>query len=84
MPADHININHPERRGADSDRFRSILEHDKLKLELTQLRQWYDMLERDLTAIFTRVERGDPVELHYPDGSVYVVTGKPREARLKS
>lgn len=46
--ADHINIQHPERRGVDSDTYRWIMENDKLKLELKQLRQWYDTLERDL------------------------------------
>lgn len=84
MPADHINIQHPERRGVDSDTYRWIMENDKLKLELKQLRQWYDTLERDLSSIFTRIERGQTVELHYPDGRCFVVTGADRAAPLQN
>lgn len=78
MPADHINIQHPERRGADSDTYRSRLEIEQLRAELKQLRMWYDTLERDLTAIFTRIERGDEAELHYPDGRIFVIAGRER------
>lgn len=78
MPADHININHPDRRGVESDAYRWILENEKLKLELKQLRQWHEVVERDLSAIFNRIERGDKVELHYPDGRCFVVTGVDR------
>lgn len=80
MPADHININHPDSpgRAVDGNVYRGILERDKIALELKQLQQWHDCLVRDMTSIFTRIERGEPVELHYPDGSVYIVTGKLR------
>lgn len=76
MPADHINIQHPNRHGPDSESYRSNLAIDTLKIELKQLRIWYDCMARDLEAIFNRIERGDPAELHYPDGRVFVVTGK--------
>lgn len=78
MPVDHINIQHPDRRGVESETYRSRLEIDKTQLELKQLRLWYDALSNDLEAIFNRIERGDPAELHYPDGRVFVVTGKER------
>lgn len=78
MPADHLNIQHPDRRGADSDTYRFILQIEQQKVELKQLRQWYEALERDLEAIFNRIERGDPAELHYPDGRVFVITGTER------
>jgi hypothetical protein len=69
MP-DFINIAHPERLGPDSQEYRNNLEIKRLKAELEQLRVWYDMIEARLMSIFTRIERGDPVELHYPDGAV--------------
>lgn len=75
MPPDHINIQHPDRRGVESDTYRWILDNDRLKLELKQLRQWYDTIERDLESIFNRIEQGMPAELHYPDGRVFVITG---------
>lgn len=77
--ADHINIQDPERRGVDSQMYRDRLEVDKLKVELNQLRLWYDTLVNDLSAIFNRIERGDPAELHYRDGRVFVITGKEKE-----
>lgn len=79
MPADHININHPDRLDVYSDVYRSVLERKRLELEVAQLGEWLKMATRDLEAIFTRIERGEPVELHYRDGSVYVLTGKIRE-----
>lgn len=78
MP-DHINIQHPDRRGVASDYYRSMLEIKKLKAELEQLGQWYLSVSGDLEAIFTRIERGETAELHYPDGRVFVVEGKERE-----
>jgi hypothetical protein len=77
--ADHINIQHPDYRGVESQTYRSMLENEKLKLELKQLRQWYDTIERDLDSIFTRTERGEKTELHYPDGRVYIISGVERE-----
>jgi hypothetical protein len=76
MPADHINIQHPEKRGVESDYYRQRLLLTKTKAELEQLTQWYLQLQSDLEAIFNRIERGDRAELHYPDGRVFVITGK--------
>lgn len=77
--SDHINIQDPERRGVESQVYRDMLEIQTLKVELRQLRQWYDALANDLSAIFNRIERGDPAELHYRDGRIFVITGKERE-----
>lgn len=74
--ADHINIQHPEPRGVHSDFYRQILTEKKLRAELDQLTTWYQALEADLKSIFTRIERGEPCELHYPDGRVMLITGK--------
>ncbi|WP_029581997.1 hypothetical protein [Bradyrhizobium sp. URHD0069] len=76
--ADHINIQHPEKRGVESQYYRDRLEIEKLRLELKQLRMWHDQLERDLDSIFTRTAAGKETELHYPDGTVYVITGVER------
>lgn len=76
--ADHVNIQHPDRRGVESSMYRSMLENGKLQLELKQLRQWYDQLERDLDSIFTRTAADLETELHYPDGTVYIISGKAR------
>lgn len=78
MP-DHINIQHPDYRGVESDIYRARLEIEKLRVELKQLRMYHDAVCGDLEAIFTRVSRGDAAELHCPDGRVFVVTGKERE-----
>ena len=74
MP-DHINIQDPDCRGVDSEIYRSRLTIEQQKVELAQLRLWYDALAKDLASIFTRIERGDPAELHYKDGRVFVITG---------
>jgi len=76
---DHINIQDPERRGVESQMYRDLLEIGQLRVELKQLRQWYDALANDLTSIFTRIERGDQTELHYRDGRVFVITGKEKQ-----
>jgi hypothetical protein len=72
--AEHLNIQHPDHRGVESGDYRSKLEMDKLRLELKQLRSWYDALESELDSIFTRTA-GKETELHYPDGTIYVITG---------
>lgn len=71
--ADHINIQHPDYCGVESRSYRDRLEIEKLKLELKQLRQWYDSVSNNLESIFTRIERGETAELHYPDGRVIVI-----------
>lgn len=78
MPADHVNIQPPQSFEIEGDRYRTRLEIDKLILELKQMRLFYDALRGNLEAIFTRIGRGDPAELHYDDGSVFVITGVKR------
>ena len=79
MPADHINIQHPDRFDTFGGSYTSALKIKKLEVELEHLREWYDSLSNNLTAIFTRIERGDPAELHYPDGRVFVITGQEKD-----
>lgn len=76
--ADHINIQHPDYRGVESQTYRDRLEIEKLKVELQQLRRWHDAVSGDLEAIFNRIEKGDTAELHYPDGRVFEVSGTER------
>jgi phospholipase C len=76
MAANHINIQHPEPRGINSDLYRQTLAEKKLRVELEQLTAWYRAITDDLTAIFNRIEAGEPCELHYPDGRVFQITGK--------
>lgn len=76
MPADHINITHPDRFDLFGSQYESSLKIKKLELELQHLRSWHESLSNNLTAIFTRIERGETAELHYPDGRVFVVTGQ--------
>lgn len=75
---DHINIQHPDHRGVESQTYRDRLEIDKLRVELKQLRQWYDAVCKDLESIFNRTEKGDISELHYPDGRVFQISGHER------
>lgn len=79
MPADHINIQHPDHRGVHSTMYRDMLEITKLKAELEQLTRWHRAVCDDLESIFNRVEDGQPAELHYPDGRVFVVTGTEKD-----
>lgn len=74
--ADHINITHPATRDVDSDYYRQRLLIAKLKAELELLTQFYLAIQSDLDAVFRRIERGDTAELRYPDGRVFVITGK--------
>ena len=76
---DHINIQHPDSRGIHSFEYTQILEVSKLKVELEQLKQWHRAVCADLESIFNRVEDGQPAELHYRDGRVFVVTGNERK-----
>lgn len=80
MPADHINIQHPDKRGVETNYYRDRLEIEKLKVELSQLRMWYDAVAKDLESVFNRIEGGKSAELHYPDGRVFIVTGTPRSS----
>lgn len=78
MPSDHINIQHPDYRGVESQSYRDRLEIEKLKLELKQLRMYHDAVCKDLESIFNRIENGNIAELHYPDGRVFQVSGHER------
>lgn len=79
MPVDHINIQHPDRFSLESDRFRDSVENEKLRVELKQTRIYHDLLSNNLSAIFNRIECGETAELHYPDGRVFVISGKERK-----
>ncbi|MGR9441639.1 hypothetical protein [Rhizobium leguminosarum] len=75
MP-DHINIHHPDNRAKYR---RERLAIEELRAKVTTLENFLLDAEGDLEAIFTRIERGDEVELHMPSGEVFIVTGKPRK-----
>jgi hypothetical protein len=69
--ADHINIQHPDYRGVESQSYR--LEIEKLRAELKQIRMYHDAVCSDLESIFIRIERGETAELHYPDGKIITI-----------
>ncbi|MBY2911405.1 hypothetical protein [Rhizobium leguminosarum] len=74
MP-DHININHPDSRA----KYRhEMLEIVQLRARVSTLESFLLNAEGDIEAIFTRIERGDEVELHMQSGAVFVITGKKR------
>lgn len=83
MPADHINISHPDRFDLFSSQYASSLKIKQLEMELQHLRGWHESLSNNLTAIFTRIERGQTAELHYPDGHVIVIAGEPKVQHTK-
>ena len=75
--ADHINISAPRSRSELQERIGA----EQAKAEMTILRSAYDDMASNLDSIFTRIARGEQVELHYPDGKVILVTkAKPRKA----
>ncbi|AID18367.1 hypothetical protein PPF1_54 [Rhizobium phage vB_RleM_PPF1] len=75
MP-DHINIHHPDSRA----KYRhEMLEIVQLRARVSTLESFLLNAEGDLEAIFTRIERGDEVELHMQSGAVFVITGKVRK-----
>jgi hypothetical protein len=65
--ADHINISQIDR--FDS-RWDDRLAYEKLKVELDIMTKRFEQAQSNLDAIFSRVARGDEVELHYRDGAV--------------
>lgn len=79
MPADHINISHPQRYELHGDLYQDRLQNRRLQVELEMLKQFYELVSRNLESIFNRIESGQSAELHYPDGRVFIVTGKERE-----
>lgn len=80
MP-DHINISHPSEYGIQSDFYLNKLKLAQLRIEIEQLCSVYRSVSDNLDSIFTRIGRGESVELHYPDGTVRTVAevadGKP-------
>ncbi len=74
MP-DHINIHHPDSRAKYR---RERLAIEELRAKVSTLESFLFDAEADLEAIFTRIERGDEVELNMPSGAVFVITGKQR------
>lgn len=73
--ADHINIHHP---GPREERMRRAIEIAELKARIATMEGYMLDMEGDLGAIFTRIQRGDNVELHYPDGTVINMFGEVR------
>lgn len=74
MP-DHINIHHPQSREA---RMRHAIEVAEIKARISVRAGYIADMEIDLTAIFTRIERGDPLSFYYPDRLVIHVVGQDR------
>lgn len=68
--ADHINISAPRRRHELQERITA----QQMKAEMEILRNAYDDMASDLDSIFTRIARGEQVELHYPDGTIVPIT----------
>lgn len=74
MP-DHVNIHHPDSRAKYR---RERLAIEELRAKVSTLESFLLDAEGDLEAIFTRIERGDQVELNMPSGEVFIITGKRR------
>lgn len=75
--ADHINISAPRHRYEMQD----AIARAHMEAEMKLLQMHHDKMADDLDSIFTRIARGEQVELHYPDGKVILVTkAKPRKA----
>lgn len=70
------NIPHPDTQGFDSSRFKNRLEIDRLKAEVSTMKDFHRAVERNLAAIFDDVEAGKEVALSYPDGRVAIITLK--------
>lgn len=70
--SDHINIHHPD----DGERReREAIKVAEMQARITILDRSLLQVRGDLEAIFTRIERGEPCELHMKNGDVYVITG---------
>lgn len=68
--ADQVNI--PDPYTADRD-WQRLMESELAKTRESVLTRRIMEQDAQLSAIFTRIERGDDVELHYRDGTVIVV-----------
>lgn len=69
MP-DHVNINYPDGR---EKWLREQIRRDKVEAELKATNSAFLEANGDLESIFFRIERGFPVELHYPNGRVAII-----------
>jgi hypothetical protein len=65
--ADYINISEIDRFDT---RWDERVAFDKIKVELDIMTKRFEQAESHLSAIFTRIGRGDEVQLHYRDGEV--------------
>lgn len=74
--ADHINISERSQRGSD---WATIVQIEKLKVEVLWAEKRAEAMIRDLEAIFTRIGRGDTVQLHYENGTVIEVSATPSD-----
>lgn len=68
--ADHINIRPPVSLLDMQERIANA----KVRAELETLQRHYNDMASNLESIFNRIARGEPVELHYPDGTVIPIT----------
>lgn len=73
--ADHSNIHEPNY--AAREEWRARVEVEKLKLALSWAEKERDHYRDNLDAIFTRIARGDHVDLYYGDGSHIRLTQPP-------
>lgn len=64
--SDHSNINHPD---DEENRDHNRKEVSYLKADVERLEAMVRHLRSDLDAIFTRVGRGDTVDLYCQDGT---------------
>lgn len=65
--ADHVNITQVE---WFDERWDARLAYEKLAAELSIMTARFRDAQSNLDAIFTRIARGDDVELHYRNGDV--------------
>lgn len=73
--ADHVNISHPDGR---EERMAHRIREAELKARISVMESYMLEMNADLNAIFTRIERGHDVELHYRDGTVVHIVDRDR------
>ena len=73
MMADHINIMHPQQHDQyqPENLLSAKIQQTELALRIASNR--LDAAIADLESIFARIDRGQTVELHYPDGRKIVI-----------
>lgn len=74
--ADHVNIVHPD---SNREAWRHMQEVAELRARLEIAEKRARSLESDLDSIFTRIERGEKAELHYPGGGVVYIAAVPKD-----